>query len=108
MAKYDCLKCGEVIGPIPQDGKKENRPTLCTNCQSKGPFSLNTQQTVYRNYQRVTIQESPGKVPAGRLPRQKDVVLLWDLIDGCKVGVSLTVVAPVQIIDFDVYHLAGR
>lgn len=40
---------------------------------------------MYRNYQRITIQESPGSVPAGRLPRQKDVICLWDYVDYVKV-----------------------
>ena len=43
-------------------------------------------QTLYKNYQRITIQESPGKVAAGRLPRSKDAVLLDDLVDTCKPG----------------------
>ena len=43
-------------------------------------------QTVYRNYQRITIQESPGRVAAGRLPRSKDAILLADLVDTCKPG----------------------
>ncbi len=54
---------------------------LCPQCQCKGPFLVNTEQTVYRNYQRITLQESPGTVPPGRLPRSKEVILLWDLID---------------------------
>ena len=47
---------------------------------------LSSENTIYRNFQRITIQESPGSVPAGRLPRQKEVVLLADLIDSCKPG----------------------
>ena len=43
-------------------------------------------QTVYQNYQRIRIQESPGKVAAGRLPRSKDAILLADLVDSCKPG----------------------
>jgi DNA replication licensing factor MCM2 len=43
-------------------------------------------QTVYRNYQKMTLQESPGSVPAGRLPRHREVILLWDLIDTAKPG----------------------
>ena len=51
-----------------------------------GPFTLNSTQTVYKNYQKLTLQESPGTVPPGRLPRQREVVLLWDLIDSAKPG----------------------
>ena len=43
-------------------------------------------KTLYRNYQRITLQESPGTVPAGRLPRHREVILLWDLIDSVKPG----------------------
>ena len=44
------------------------------------------EQTLYKNYQRLTIQESPGKVAAGRLPRSKDVIVLGDLCDVAKPG----------------------
>ena len=44
------------------------------------------EETQYKNYQRITIQESPGKVPAGRLPRYKDAILLGDLCDMCRPG----------------------
>ena len=41
---------------------------------------------MYRNYQKMTLQESPGSVPPGRLPRHREVILLWDLIDTAKPG----------------------
>jgi DNA replication licensing factor MCM2 len=93
LAKYSCTKCAAVLGPFVQDGVKESPPvTQCPECQSKGPFTLNAEETIYRNYQKITIQESPGTVDAGRLPRQKDVVMLWDLVDTVKPGdeVSIT------------------
>ena len=34
---------------------------------------VNVQETIYRNYQKITLQESPGTVQAGRLPRHKEV-----------------------------------
>lgn len=84
--KFDCRKCGQVLGPYVQDSDTEIHPSFCHACQSRGPFTLNSEKTVYRNYQRITIQERPGSVPAGRLPRQRDVVLLWDLVDVAKPG----------------------
>lgn len=44
------------------------------------------EQTIYRNYQKITIQESPGRIPAGRVPRSKDCILLADLCDRAKPG----------------------
>ncbi len=34
----------------------------------------------------MTLQESPGSVPPGRLPRHREVILLADLIDSAKPG----------------------
>lgn len=77
LVKYDCGRCGAVLGPFVQDLNQEIHINACTGCDGRGPFTINTAQTVYRNYQKVTLQESPGSVPAGRLPRHKEVVLLW-------------------------------
>lgn len=86
MIKYNCLKCNFLLGPFYQTLDKEVRPQTCPECQSAGPFEINMEQTIYSNYQRITIQESPGKVPAGRLPRSKDAILMGDLCDSCKPG----------------------
>ncbi|KAJ7251520.1 MCM2/3/5 family-domain-containing protein [Mycena haematopus] len=87
--KFNCKNCKAVLGPFYQDATREAtevKISFCGNCESKGPFSVNSEQTVYRNYQKMTLQESPGSVPAGRLPRHREVVLLWDLIDSAKPG----------------------
>lgn len=84
--RFDCQKCGQVLGPFTQEGEGEIKVAHCFNCQSRGPFALNSTQTVYKNYQKLTLQESPGTVPPGRLPRQREVILLWDLIDSAKPG----------------------
>ena len=41
---------------------------------------------MYRNYQKMTLQELPRSVPTGCLPRHCEVILLWDLIDSAKPG----------------------
>lgn len=89
VVKYDCNKCGFILGPFYQSQSTETKPGACPECQSQGPFEINMEQTLYKNYQRITMQESPGKVPAGRLPRSKDAILLDDLVDSVKPGDEL-------------------
>lgn len=55
-------------------------------------------QTVYRNYQKLTLQESPGIVPAGRLPRYKEVILLNDLIDCARPGEEIVSFLHLQFV----------
>src|SRR5690606_30760486 len=79
LTKYNCGNCGYLLGPYSQENShKEVKPNFCSQCQSTGPFEMNIESTVYRNYQKITLQESPGSVPPGRLPRYKEVVLLDD------------------------------
>jgi DNA replication licensing factor MCM2 len=94
--KYDCVKCGALLGPYYQDTSKEIRIGNCPNCQSKGPFNVNSEQTIYRNYQRLTLQESPGSVPAGRIPRHKDVIMLWDLTDCARPGEEIVCIHEIK------------
>ncbi|KAJ3641270.1 hypothetical protein Zmor_027783 [Zophobas morio] len=86
VVKFDCNKCGFVLGPFVQSQHSEVKPGACPECQSTGPFMINMEQTIYRNYQKITLQESPGHIPAGRVPRSKDCILLADLCDLCKPG----------------------
>ncbi|KAK9449219.1 MCM2/3/5 family-domain-containing protein [Limtongia smithiae] len=89
--KFNCSKCNTVLGPFFQESDREVRVSYCHNCQAHSGFTINTEKTVYRNYQKVTLQESPGTVPAGRLPRHREVILLWDLIDSAKPGEEVEV-----------------
>lgn len=86
LVKVNCTGCGTVIGPFTQQTHQEIKLNACPECQHRGPFPVNTEQTVYRNYQKITLQESPGSVPPGRVPRSKDVVLVGDLIDKARPG----------------------
>lgn len=83
--KFSC-KCGATLGPFQQESNAELKIRSCHICQSKGPFTVNSEQTIFRNYQKITLQEAPGTVPAGRLPRHREVILTWDLIDVAKPG----------------------
>ena len=48
--KFDCGKCGAVLGPFYQDATSEVRVSFCANCESKGPFKVNSEQVKSSNY----------------------------------------------------------
>ena len=91
IIKFNCQKCGFTLGPFTQNQENEVKPGSCPECQSNGPFELNMEETLYRNYQRISIQESPGTVPPGRIPRSKEILLLGDLCDTCRPGDEIEV-----------------
>ncbi len=102
LAYYECVKCKDILGPYridessvmsssgPDGSSKDaatiHQPSSCTRCEGSGPFRLNATKTQYRNYQRINLQETPGSVPPGRVPRTKEVVLTNDLIDFARPG----------------------
>lgn len=92
MVKLNCEKCHSVLAPTSTTNAKPERAiALCPECGSRGPFTVNSEQTLFGNYQKLNLQESPGKVPAGRLPRYKEVILLNDLIDTARPGDEIEV-----------------
>lgn len=93
VVKFDCSKCGSIVGPLVLNtlGNNIPKPSSCPQCQSKGPFSINQSQTLHRNYQKITLQESPGSVPPGRIPRSKEIIVLNDLIDAARPGEEVEV-----------------
>ena len=89
---YICGRCGVKMGPIYQNDTQEVKLSNCSVCGCSGPFSIDSEKTVYRNYQKITVQESPGTVLPGRVPRYKDVILFADNIDCARPGEEIEVV----------------
>ena len=98
--RYDCLKCSFVIGPVVQRNDREMKVTKCPSCHSTGPFRVNMAFTEYRNHQTLVLQEPPGTVLPGRLPRSLEVILTDDLIDRVKPG-ELVEVTGIYANQFD-------
>jgi len=97
LVRFDCMKCGFTTSPIAQNVDSEKskdkliRPQSCPDCNSNGPFMVNENKTLYRNYQKIVLQESPGSVPAGRIPRSRDIILIDDLCDSVRPGEEICI-----------------
>lgn len=92
LVKFNCAKCGTIVGPITVSSTNAlHTPGRCPECQSKGPFTVNSEQTIYQNYQKATVQENPGDMQPGRVPRHKEVILLDDLMDAVTPGEAVQI-----------------
>jgi DNA replication licensing factor MCM2 len=83
---FVCTKCNHTAGPFYQDSADPIKISQCSACNSRGPFAVKSEMSSYRDFQKITLQESPGSVPPGRLPRHKEVILLGDLVDSVRPG----------------------
>jgi len=84
---FKCKICSDIKGPFFNNTIDDTKKYLgqCFICQSK-TYDLADHLNVYRNYQKWTVQETPGSVPPGRVPRQKEVFILNDLVDSARPG----------------------
>jgi DNA replication licensing factor MCM2 len=48
VVKYDCSRCGYILGPYTQTQSQEIKPNKCPECQSNGPFQVSL--TNKKNY----------------------------------------------------------
>lgn len=96
LAHYQCLSCKQTQGPFrTEEGAPTYTPENCPNCEGSN-FTLHPTLSQYRNFQRVQLQETPGSVPPGRVPRSKQVLLTHDLMDIARPGEEVEVTAIYQ------------
>ena len=57
--KFDCRKCGAVLGPFYQDSTKEVKISYCPNCEGKGPFSVNSEQVTNISWAAIRMNADP-------------------------------------------------
>jgi DNA helicase MCM8 len=101
-ADFECAKCGGVV-THKFDAGQFSSPTKCVHadkCRSR-TFSLVRPTVRYINVQQLRLQEAQEEntTHAGRTPRQMQVELTHDLVDICRPGDVVMVVATVAAIN---------
>jgi DNA replication licensing factor MCM2 len=105
QAYYLCSSCQHTQGPFDAsddgmgsgaaaagdaNGAELHRPDQCPRCEGTA-IKMHPTRCIYRNMQRLYLQEAPGSVPPGRVPRSKEVIVTDDLIDSARPGEEIEV-----------------
>ena len=94
VVRFSCRNC-QALAPTAHNAQEHQSSSelvkqilsglRCEVCNSTS-FEVNKTLTVYENVQSLRIQEAPGSVPAGRIPRSLTVAVSSDLVDKVKPG----------------------
>ena len=95
QAVFQCRICDEKI-PQTQEEGRYTEPVRCPLCDKKTPMRLLSQESQFRDWQKVRIQESPEELPPGQMPRSIDVILEGDVVDVSRPGDLVKVTGILQ------------
>ncbi|MHA1576364.1 MAG: minichromosome maintenance protein MCM [Candidatus Thorarchaeota archaeon] len=95
QAMFQCRICDEKI-PQTQEEGRYTEPARCPLCDKKTPMRLLSQESQFRDWQKVRIQESPEELPPGQMPRSLDVILEGDIVDVSRPGDLVKVTGILQ------------
>jgi len=88
-AIYKCLRCDTEFPQI-QLSNTLIWPNHCVNPKCKAntqkDFIFISKKSDFIDWQKITIQETPEELPAGRIPRSVDGILIKDLVDKVRPG----------------------
>lgn len=81
-AVFKCLRCGE-LNRVMQIDEVFREPLVCENpnCSRRGPFKLEVENSEFRDWQSIRLQERPEELRGGRMPRQLDCIIKDDFVD---------------------------
>jgi replicative DNA helicase Mcm len=95
QAVFQCRICDEKIPQTQEDGRY-TEPVRCPLCDKKTPMRLLSQESQFRDWQKVRIQEAPEELPPGQMPRSIDVILEGDIVDISRPGDMVKITGILQ------------
>lgn len=84
---FKCDACLTEVCSVDQSFKY-TEPYMCPNptCQNRTSWTLIPSKSQFMDWQRVRVQENPGDIPTGSMPRTIDVILRGDIVERAKAG----------------------
>ncbi|KAG2823770.1 DNA replication licensing factor [Phytophthora cactorum] len=84
---FTCGDCGGDTTGVEQQFRY-SEPVKCQNpyCVNTFAWELNTEKSVFVDWQRVKVQENSDEIPAGSMPRSIDVILRHENVEQAKAG----------------------
>ncbi|RQM14638.1 hypothetical protein DD237_005777 [Peronospora effusa] len=84
---FTCTDCGGDTTGVEQQFRY-SEPVKCQNpyCVNTFSWELNTEKSVFVDWQRVKVQENSDEIPAGSMPRSIDVILRHENVEQAKAG----------------------
>ncbi len=97
-AVFKCRRCGEE-NKILQVGELFREPLICENpnCGRKGPFDLVIENTVFRDWQSLCLQEPPERLRGGRMPRRLNGIVRDDFVDKAVPGNHVVITGVLRV-----------
>jgi len=97
---FTCLRCQTETSRIEQQ-LRYTLPPVCKNPQCENSSStnwqLNLEKSVFVDWQRVRIQETPDEIPAGSLPRSLDCMVRDEMVERVKAGDQVLLVGTLAV-----------
>lgn len=82
-----CLDCQTEVRDVEQQFKYTN-PTICRNpvCANRRKFMLETDKSLFIDFQKVRIQETQSELPRGCIPRSVEIILRAEIVETVQAG----------------------
>jgi replicative DNA helicase Mcm len=99
-AAFECSRCGTLNWREQDDGQYEE-PTECHGCEREGPFSINFDESVFVDAQKIRVQERPESLHGSETPQSIDIYIEDDITGKVTPGNKITVTGVLKIDQID-------
>ncbi|CAG8525168.1 3310_t:CDS:10 [Funneliformis mosseae] len=109
FGKFTCQEC-KVDVPNVEQQFRYTEPPMCQTptCNNRTAWVLDSDHSVFTDWQRIRIQENPNEIPTGSMPRTLEVIVRQEMVEKAKPGNKCIFVGtPLVIPDINQLGIPG-